>query len=445
MQEILHFVLQQTIDRSGFTVPEITEKLGRERSWLYRLLNRSRPVRIEHAEEIYAALGHPIAQYFVACLNRLNSPHVAAKSDLASNPSVLLRILRGESNPDLGWLEQFRSRRVSQPDGSASYRLHPKVRRIDDAREFNRQAALVDVERWLRSFERRCRRRRITMQETSQLATALGVWASIQRVNGHQALGLKALELAWELHGDNPWIASTGDLLERSSTAVYKYGYPLLGVPLMQRAHGIVSMLGDPDGEAKTMLGLGILAFRTGNGEGARSAFEQVLEHPGADSFRRVAAGNYLAMAFEASGALEQARSHLNELASYLPDLPIAAQLPIRAVEARVLQHLGDLEGALAIHEDVFAKAQQHYSPLNRAVALLHLVETQMQLGRVGMLSSYSGHLAVLIGELEETPLSREILKSLLLRIRTDRKLAAEEIVRMREEIAGELLGAGES
>ena len=61
------------------------------------------------------------------------------------------------------------------------------------------------------------------------------------------------------------------------------------------------------------------------------------------------------------------------------------------------------------------------------------------------MLSSYSGHLAVLIGELEETPLSREILKSLLLRIRTDQKLAAEEIVRMREEIAGELLGAGES
>ena len=250
---------------------------------------------------------------------------------------------------------------------------------------------------------------------------------------GHQARGAKALELAWHLHGDVPTAPSCGDLLERMSVAISEYGFPLLGIPSMQRALAIAVQHQDNYRETKTLLGLGILAARSGDDELATGTFHQILDRPGVDRLRFVGAATFLALAHEKRGQLEAATQVLNRIES-LAELPHRAQHSVLGCRARVLAQLGELDAAKELFEQLLVSARPHLSPLHQGFVILQFAEVLVRQRAFQALRGLTSHLDSLLPELEETPLAHCILLGFVAMLKSGEAPALERLKAMQEE-----------
>ena len=428
-------VLKQQIKQRGHTMASIASALGRSRAWLQRLMAGTRNLREDHLHEILGVLDMSLEELFATYLQEVAAPEPTIQADFSQRPARLLRSLRGRRDPDLGWLERFREISLAPVTRDSWFPLHPRVGRLDDAREHDRQAALVEADSWLRSLYRLAGERRLRPEKTSHLCSALGVWSSIQCALGHLTLATKSLELAFSLHGHAPSVPSWGDLLERTARVAYEYGYPLAGFPLMQQALTIASSGGDPGREVRAMLGLGSLAYRTGQRELARSLFQRILEHPAADPQRTAGAISFLALDAEREGELERATQHLARLAPVLSELPARHRLSLLGRQAHILAEAGELESARALYEQVLQQCRPHFSPIDRSLALLHLLEVLALLGNHDMVLHHARNLNDLLAELEDTPLAREVLNALALAIRQGETLHAERLTETRQRL----------
>ncbi|MEM1182145.1 MAG: hypothetical protein AAGM22_27605, partial [Acidobacteriota bacterium] len=391
----------------------VAEALGRTRAWLQRLIAGTRPLTLQHLESILGEIGTTEEEFLAEYLRQAQSPQLAIQSDALLNPTLLLRALRGDANTSLGWPEAFRNANCTRPSPGDNFPLHPRVRRIDDAREHDRYSALAESEDWLRSFLRRSHQRRLTANETAQLSTALGVWSSLQRALGEQRRGALALELAWDLNGEAPSSPSRGDLLERTSIAVADFGFPKLGSPFMQQALAIAITSEDAHCRAKRLLGIGLLQYRLEEMQLATQTFIRVLSHPGTDSIRGVAAASYLALIYEGQGKLQKAWDTLEQIGHGLTDIAPRAQLWPLGIQARVLRGLGKLAESKVIWEEILALSPRFLSPLDQAATLVQLAEVLAELGQSGDLRTHLHHFKRLAIELEDTPLARVVLKTL--------------------------------
>ncbi|MEM8997024.1 MAG: hypothetical protein AAGF23_19730, partial [Acidobacteriota bacterium] len=395
-----------------------------------------RRVAIDSLENIVLEIGLGLDEFFAEYLREVCSPHLVTKSGHGEDPQLILRALRGGKDPDLGWIGEIPPDRVSPLRPGQSFPIHATAGRLDDAREFDRHAALVDAEAWLRSLVRRTEYRRLSPEETSHLCTALGVWASIQRALGHHARGVKALELAWRLHGEVLSAPSCGDLLERTSMAVYEHGFPVLATPFMQRALAVANQWEDQRREIKALLGCAILAFRSGEHSLTVKICTRILKHPGADTIRKTGATSFLALAYEQVEELEKAAECLRQ-ATFVdePGLPPLARLSLLGLRARLLKSLGNLEPARALYEKILEASRPHASPRYRGFVLLHLAEILVELNDPSFAERLSREVESLVSELEDTPASRAIMAGLLSALRRGEQPTSRSITEMRAQL----------
>lgn len=436
MNPVLRSLLTRELERRSRTPASVSRALGKNPSWLYRILSGERRITVASLEEVVLELGLGLDEFFAEYLQVVCSPHMVTKSGHAEEPQMILRALRGPRDPDLGWISELSRNRVTPLQPGQSFPIHAKVRRLDDAREFDRHAALVDAEAWLRSFHARSKQRRLSARETSQLCTALGVWSSVQRSLGKQAHGAKVLELAWGLHGTVVSSSSSGDLLERTAMSLHQFGYSDLGLPLMQRAFAIATF--EPDEEqtqARRTLGVGILAFHSGESRQALGALTQTLEHPGADSLRIAAATGLLARISEREGELEKARRLLGQLLPRWGELPVYVQHSILGHQARILRAAGDLSAARSAYEQLLEHSYPLLAGIDRASIVLHLAEVLLELGLARELCTLSQHLNGLLVELEDTPAARKIIGGLLLAIRRGEEILLADLREMQRQL----------
>ncbi|MEO1082756.1 MAG: helix-turn-helix transcriptional regulator [Acidobacteriota bacterium] len=427
-------VLKGQFAKRGRSMASVSTALGKSRPWLQRLLAGTRKLREDHLNAILDELGVSLEELFAEYLRETSSPQLALKSDWSLNPALILRALRVENDPDLDWIDSFRSLSMAPVALDSQFALHPKVARIDDIREFDRQAALVEARSWLQSILRRARGRRLSPEETAHACSALGVWASIQRTLGRQNLAAKTLELALEVHGYAPSSASWGDLLERTATTVYEFGYPLVGYPLMQQALAIATATNDPQKILRTTFRTGVLAYRSGQREMARALFRKVADDSQSDQLRLAGAISYLAFDYKERSKLQEAIEQLERLTPFLPELPIGNRLFLLGQQANILAELGQLEAAQLIYERILEQCRPHFSPIDTAIALLYLLEILARRGRQDLFVHHARRIHDLLSELDDTPLARDVLRTLLLAVRRNENLEAAQIAGLREQ-----------
>ena len=435
MNTVLRGVLERYLSERSRSSSSVSRALGKSDEWLYRILRGERRITVENLEAVVLEIGVGLDEFFVDYLKAVNSPLLEAESGHSEDPAVLLRALRGDRDPSLGWIGELCQDRVTLLQPGISFPLHANVQRLDDAREFERQAALVEAEAWLRRLHKRSQqRRRLNAEETSQLCTALGVWSSIQRAIGRSMLSVKALELVWELHGEAPMAPSYGDLLERTAVTLHHFGYTALGCPLMQRSFAVAAFE-DEQRKLRAHLGLAIFAFHSGYVIEAQQVFLQIRQHPEADDLRVASATSFLARIEEEGGRLEEATRYLDHLEPRLASLPLYMQLALLWRRSRLLKAAGALTPARRIYEQLVASSRFLIGPVDRAVLLLHLVEVLVELEDFEALESVVPKVASLLEDLEDTPLARKVMSLLLLTLRQGDELDTSSIRTMRSAL----------
>lgn len=215
--------------------------------------------------------------------------------------------------------------------------------------------------------------------------------------------------------------------------AVSEYGFPVLGTPLMQRALAIAVQHQDDYRQTKALLGLGILASRSGDSELAKSTLHQLLDRPGVDRLRFVGAATFLALGYERQGQLEAATQVLNRIES-ITDLPHRAQHSVLGCRARVLAQAGELAAAKELFEELLAAARPHLSPLHRGFIVLQFAEVLLRLEDFQTLRGLASQVDTLSAELEDTPLAQRILLSFCTALKHGEALAVESLRSMQVE-----------
>ena len=125
MNAILRGLLARQLEKRSRTPASVSKALGRNPSWLYRILSGERRITVDSLEAALLEIGVGLDEFFAEYLRKVCSPHLVTKSGYSEDPHLILRALRGRKDPDLDWIGEFSSDRVTPLQPGKSFSLHP--------------------------------------------------------------------------------------------------------------------------------------------------------------------------------------------------------------------------------------------------------------------------------------------------------------------------------
>lgn len=291
--------LRDLVERHS-TSAEISRQLGWPENSLARFFNRELRFSLRRVEEVLHVLDLPLRWFLDWCLE---DQETAVPQQVLSS----LCVPGGaESDPFLVRLLALADALWDRVDQQEDCRDVPvQVGRIDELRPQDRAQALSLVESHLESM--------VALKDppsgcASELACALGVWATIQRTLEHHAAASGALVLALDVCDRFDLEITTSRILQRSSYLLYNCGEPRQALQFTERALLQFALKGCRHDTGRCLVDRGIVYHHLLDHQRTISSCREALEFlPDWDWRNRSTAYQFIAEASLRVGRLDDA------------------------------------------------------------------------------------------------------------------------------------------
>lgn len=385
LTDIGRLLLRRYIQQRGQFAGNVSEALGHHRSWLPKVLRGKLQLTLEHIEAVLDEIEVSPADFFADCLSNASAGLPPSQEGVVfQRPEYLLKGLLHSDSDEIErvpGLDRWRERAQLPPSPGASFDLDRRVQEIDDLREHDADAAIVEAKLWLDQLYKRCAQRRLEAQDAVRVASALGVWASALRVRGHIEAAARVLLEAFTLHGRATSSPTYADLLERLTLLLRDAGYSSWALDPIQRAYAIFEISEIGAREARALLVMGLIHVYLGHSEQAERVFLRCLEHKDADLIRRAGAAINLVVTYEKAGRLEKASTVLQLIERNQDLLPQTWRSAVQGARGRILHQQGLPTEASRHLYLALSVADGHIAPCSQFLLALDLAAVLVDLG----------------------------------------------------------------
>lgn len=374
--------------------------------WLSLGLLGKRKLSIPRIRQILDAIGVGEGEFFQEYASQVSPIDVEIR---AARPQDLLRRARGGQGVRSDLLARVTEQSIQPIREGALYSVPERSREIDAIRESSRDTANFHAEIWVLGLLRDATTGSgLVEAKVAELASALGVWGSLQRLLGRAVASARALEIALDLHGINHWSPAYADLLERAGMTLRELGAIEDGLGLVRDAAALFRVHGDSWSESKALLMLGVLAYHSGKPSVAKVAYERCIE-AGADDRRRSSAIIGLAAVANEEGQFDESEAYLREARS-IEGLPPRIELQIRWQSALLAVRRGQHESAADDLESLLQEALDHCEPIDLFLLFFDLAEVLAYMGAQSRFNRVTAIMTQFVPLLEKHALASAVL-----------------------------------
>lgn len=370
--QFLSLVRRVVKERSSLS--QVSEALGRDRSWLGKGIRGERPFTFETLEKVLEILEIEPEEFFAEFL----APEIGFSSDIASRISKQLHRAWAprEDRPEIiGRLEEVRPERI--PSG-LDYRLPERFEYIAGLLRTDRRIALAEADTWLLEvLKYGLSNRAWEGAKAAELGVALAAWATVSRALGQVRSAVWALDMALDLHVAASTVTSFGPVLEVSARVLSDLGQTGLGFDCLREAYSLYAIHAERGAAGRTMVTIGIFATYQGLFHAAESALSQCARDKDLSSHLRDIALFNLGWTLLKSGHLENAREVLDSAS--IEDFPERDRFNFRWVEALVRRMEGADDMALEIFERLLSEASVYLDAIDHVLLFMDYSECCFQ------------------------------------------------------------------
>ena len=282
-QLVLQALAEERASHGHGSAAEIDQKLGKSEGYVGRVLRGEIGLQVEMLFKILDALDADPADFFARCVEtRINPEQVLLKIerqkvgrnqpwwvgrtrkalDLANRPHLLTMGEPTTADKDLeNELIDLEELRFSYPN-KASEAFVPLLDRVIEQAMTNKSRSALEV-----------------------LGTAIGVGASMERMNASFPQSARALRMALALSRQLSLDSLRAGLLQRTSFVVGDQADYLLGVEIARQASDLYILQNDPKGVGKALVGRAVMHLYLEDHQAALNAYHSGLSYLADDSW----------------------------------------------------------------------------------------------------------------------------------------------------------------